>query len=271
VPLKDLCCYLKRAVNIVASLQKQLRKKKKKKKKKKKNDTSKALMQFLVILLGALCVYGAPDVFEIRAGDHYSNHSILTVHFRSSASQSAAVTMDFMSGAYYFEPGKDYGPETGCSAMSNANKVYGSSRCGYLQPHHEDSDRFTWRRHPSCFVLQGQGNSCVVRSNATCSLVQLIAYAYDDGKKPYGPHADPSLFYQFNGVYKTQYPYHLSLTYERNATVYEIRDGGRLLETHTIPHRDCGDSYLHGYKLYPYFGGGDVAPQTVRITIDENQ
>ena len=35
-------------------------------------------------------------------------------------------------------------PYPGC--MGSWNKLWGSSRCGYSHPHHQDSDRFVWRR-----------------------------------------------------------------------------------------------------------------------------
>ena len=42
-------------------------------------------------------------------------------------------------------------------------------RCGELHPHHDDSDRFVWRR----------------RNTSSEEEISLAAYAYDKGVKPY--------------------------------------------------------------------------------------
>jgi hypothetical protein len=61
------------------------------------------------------------------------------------------------------------------SCMASWNKLWGSSRCGYTHPHHQDSDRFVWRRH-----------------NATSDLVEIAAYSYDSGEC--APSADAGAF-----------------------------------------------------------------------------
>jgi hypothetical protein len=42
-----------------------------------------------------------------------------------------------------------FGPDEveGARCQSSWNKLWGGGRCGYLNFHHYDSDRFVWRRH----------------------------------------------------------------------------------------------------------------------------
>lgn len=207
-------------------------------------------------------------LYVIDAGAHYYEGHSLVPEFRSSASLSAAVVMDASCGQYAFDSGAVYGSETPCDAMGDANKLYGSSRCGFLQPHHHDSDRFTWRRHPRCYTLVGAGVQCRVVANASCTDLQFIAYGYDGGRMPYGPHADPQLMHVFARSYRVDTLYQLALQFGANQTLYSVRDAnGVALESYVMPHRAC-DTPLHGYYLYPYFGGPDVAPQRVVINLN---
>lgn len=89
---------------------------------------------------------------------------------------------------------------------------------------------------------------------------------------PYGPHADPKLFHVFSRDYDAEVALKLVLRYDRNQTGYEIwsASAGTLLESYVMPHRDCV-VFDGGYWLYPYFGGQDVAPQTMTIELNETQ
>ncbi len=222
----------------------------------------------MLLSLLALCLVDA-KLYVIDAGDHYPrDHSLVPV-FRSSTLLSASVVMDVSCGMYVFESNNTSGPELPCAAMGDANKLYGSSRCGYLQFHHLDSDRFTWRRHPRCWTLDTSNTThCRVAANASCTDIQLIAYGYDGGRKPYGPHADPALMHVFSRAYRVATLYHLALQFAANQTLYTVRDAtGATLDTYAMPHRQC-DEPLHGYYLFPYFGGPDVAPQRVAINLN---
>jgi hypothetical protein len=58
------------------------------------------------------------------------------------------------------------------------NKLYGSSRCGFLTHHHTESDRFVWRRPPSCIIFEngrviGERNNCTLQNK-----IEIAAYAY---------------------------------------------------------------------------------------------
>ena len=219
---------------------------------------------FLLLFLVSTC---CGDFYVITQGDHYANHTLIP-SFRDGTFQQGVVNMDLQTGNYFFNTANPGGPETACAAMLDANKVFGSSRCGYLNSHHKDSDRFTWRRHPRCYAKKTTSQGCVVVSNATCTDIQFIAYAYDDGRKPYGPNKDPNLFYLFPQTFQTQTNYIMSFNYTLTSTYYEIRNAANslLLANHTIPHRPCSN-YKHGYHLYPYFGGQNVAPQTMGVTL----
>ena len=74
---------------------------------------------------------------------------------------------------------------SGSRCQSGWNKLYGASRCGYLNHHHRDSDRFVWRRHPSCIKFQ---NGRVIGEVENCQYkdkIQVAAYAYDKNRKPF--------------------------------------------------------------------------------------
>lgn len=220
------------------------------------------LVHFLFLSLVAATPY------LIKKGDHYSNHSFFDPGFRDGVIQKALLRMSSAACLYFFDTANPGGPETACAAMSDNNKVFGSSRCGYLNPHHQDSDRFTWKRHPDCYKRSGTGNDCKVISNSSCADFQLLAYAYDNGRKPYGPGRDPNLMFLFPTKFEAEITYQLILTYGVNQTSYTILNeaGTEQLGIHTIPHRECSD-WKHGYKLWPYFGGQNVSPSNMIVNL----
>lgn len=77
----------------------------------------------------------------VEPGDHYAA-PVLPVGFVDA--QVRTVQIRFEASAAVYACNCTAEPYPGC--MSSWNKLWGSSRCGFSHPHHEDSDRFVWRR-----------------------------------------------------------------------------------------------------------------------------
>eukprot|EP01116_Phalansterium_solitarium_P013426 TRINITY_DN30787_c0_g1_i1.p1 TRINITY_DN30787_c0_g1~~TRINITY_DN30787_c0_g1_i1.p1 ORF type:complete len:206 (+),score=59.84 TRINITY_DN30787_c0_g1_i1:248-865(+) len=149
----------------------------------------------------------------------------------------------------------------GARCQSSWNKLWGNSRCGYLNLHHKDSDRFVWRRDVRCIEFNGSHVMGVVPNCTFANQVQIAAYAYDDGNIPY---QNASLLAEFNTTLTVGDVYFTRLDFAPDGTQYTLLDGrNATLETHFIAHRNCGHGYQHGYGLGFYFGGVCTAPQTV--------
>ena len=102
--------------------------------------------------------------------------------------------------------------------------------------------------------------------NQSCpylNLVQVAAYAYDDGHIPY---QNASLLHIFPTLLNIEAVYTLTLNFNPVNTVYTIWDaaGTTVLEQFTMKHRSC-NNYQQGYGLGLYFGGQCPAPQQVSI------
>ena len=66
--------------------------------------------------------------------------------------------------------------------QSSWNKLWGQARCGYTNYHHNDSDRFVWRRDWSCIQLNANGTD-VIGEVPHCQYrdqIEIAAYAYDN-------------------------------------------------------------------------------------------
>ena len=134
--------------------------------------------------------------------------------------------------------------------MSAWNKLWGASRCGDVHPHHLDSDRFVWRRH------QGSPSG----------RVELAAYSYDGGIKPYSP-PNPNLLQPFSSLLladgQTTYQLRMELP-DAGRTIFVLSDAsGAELERKTVVHRNACADYLKGYQLSLYYGGQCTAPSEV--------
>jgi hypothetical protein len=114
--------------------------------------------------------------------------------------------------------------------QADVNKLYGFSDC--FSGHQTNSARFGWR------WLEGK--------------LEIMAYCYQDGER-------------YSELITTV---EINKTYE-----YEIEITGssyifRLNQIEKIMPRGCGGSPF-GYKLFPYFGGQEVAPHDITIKIQD--
>jgi hypothetical protein len=119
----------------------------------------------------------------------------------------------------------------------DTSKLYGSSDC--FSPHTENSARFGWRWHK------------------TKNELQIIAFTHVNGE----------FFSEQIGVAKLHavYDYEIKLSEDKSSYLF-IFDG----KTLTRP-RGCQKKFMEGYKLYPYFGGNEKAPQDIKIKIEDNE
>jgi hypothetical protein len=112
------------------------------------------------------------------------------------------------------------------------NKLYGFSDC--LTDHMKNSARFGWN------WVNGQ--------------LQIHAFVHRDGK----------FYYKKIGVAHLDrfYDYNIKLSSDRKKYVFSFN--GQQVEME----RGCSKNKATGYRLYPYFGGNQVAPH--KITIELN-
>lgn len=114
--------------------------------------------------------------------------------------------------------------------QGDTNKLYGFSDC--LSSHHRNSARFGWRWY-----------------NNT---LELMAYTYAHKKRHYKVLKAINL----NQSYRCQ------IKVKKNIYVFSVED------VQVEMPRGCHRRIL-GYKLFPYFGGNEVAPHDVHIWIKE--
>ena len=116
------------------------------------------------------------------------------------------------------------------SNQGDINKLYGVSDCESY--HHTNSARFGWRWYNE--------------------KLEIWAYTYSGGKRDFAL-MDTVGFDAFNEY---------EIEFLEDKYVFRLND--KKLE---MP-RSCG-STAKGYKLFPYFGGDEAAPQDINILIEE--
>jgi hypothetical protein len=219
------------------------------------------LLHKFVLLVIELMVFGFSFAKEschtVKEGAHYS--SLIPFHgFTNTDVQFSWIKFDRSSAKYLFKPDDNKGHL--CS--TSWNKLFGSARCGLINDPHKDSDRFVWRRAQSCLKFNGE---YVVGEKEDCveaDLIELAAYAYDNGDKPFENQG--RLLKEFKYKVKVNEWYGYRLRIYRTFTVYELLDlNENILESISIDHRDCGNFYNQGTNLRFYFGGQCPAPSQV--------
>jgi hypothetical protein len=110
------------------------------------------LLSFLTFLglLGVSYAYDTPadnirGTFQVRKDLHYSNKTTLTWGENSAKSWNVTVSLSPSTATYDCSNTTDY-MCTDPAWVYDYNKLWGKSRCGYAHGHHQDSDRFVWRR-----------------------------------------------------------------------------------------------------------------------------
>lgn len=112
--------------------------------------------------------------------------------------------------------------------QGDTNKLYGFADC--FSSHHDNSARFGWR----WFNNQ----------------LELMAYTYADGERKY----EALIPIELNKEYTCE------IKAEGNKYIFKVEN-----KTVEMP-RGCSRGVV-GYKLFPYFGGDEVAPHDIHIWI----
>ena len=120
------------------------------------------------------------------------------------------------------------------------NKLFGIS----YGMHHKNSARFGWRW------------------NVEKKMIEILAYVYVDGVRVTEDGADLHIAYVFPGI---GYEYDIEVT----DTHYIFTINSSLFSDPKVVKIEH-DMHLTwwGYMLFPYFGGNEVAPQTVYIDLE---
>lgn len=119
----------------------------------------------------------------------------------------------------------------GNTNQGDTNKLYGFSDC--LSQHHENSARFGWRW------------------NEQVNRLEIRAYSYAKGKRL-------SEFMDYIDLNK-DYGYEIKVV----GSTYEFYFNNKKI----VHPRGC-NGMGRGYKLYPYFGGDEVAPHDMDIVVN---
>lgn len=115
--------------------------------------------------------------------------------------------------------------------QADINKLFGISDCSSY--HHVNSARFGW--------------------NWFQDSMRIHAYWY----------ADSVRYYRQLGTVKIGVAFECRLDVAGGQYIFTLNG------KHDTVNRGCAADSIHGYKLYPYFGGNEPAPQTIRIKILE--
>lgn len=83
--------------------------------------------------------------FVVKKNRHYSNKTTVTWGENSEKLWNVTISLSASTATYDCSNTSTYmclDP----SWVYDYNKLWGKSRCGYADGHHQDSDRFVWRR-----------------------------------------------------------------------------------------------------------------------------
>lgn len=212
----------------------------------------------LLISLGA-CAASLKDkydniegVFAVKFNWHYSNKTSITWGQNSQKDFSVKISLSPTAASYDCTNTTNYSCEDP-AYMYDWNKLWGKARCGYTHDHHEDSDRFVFRK-------------C---SDSTCDAyvegvprIQIGAYSYDNGVAPYTGQ-DPGLLKTFKTTIDPDQFYIFQLIMDDTGlSTFVLKSSENVeIERQTIQHKTlCSDNYFEGTVQGLYFGGTCKAP-----------
>ena len=213
----------------------------------------------LLAILACVCVRVSAEPLDdqntgpymIRENFHYSNKTSITWGRNGLHSMSNVITLSSACATYD-------NSKNNCSSswQYDWNKLWGKARCGYAHDHHQDSDRFVWRRcsDSTCDAYDGTAK------------IQIAAYSYDNGVKPYP--ANPDLLKPFQTTISPEVPFLYTLAMsDDGASTFLLSDHvGVLLESVVVNHATlCEENYYEGTLQGFYFGGQCTAPEEMNV------
>jgi hypothetical protein len=184
-------------------------------------------------------------VYAVPTNFHYPNKTTVIWGENNATSWSVQVSLSPSCGTYNSSSTCD-----DTKWYGDWNKLWGKARCGYANSHHDDSDRFVWRR---------------ATDSIDNTLISLAAYSYDFGRKPY---ETPELLKAFTTLLSPDVIYTLAMTMDAEGlTQYELlSQDGVFLEKQEVQHSNlCPGNYFEGTVHGLYFGGDCRAPTPVTI------
>ncbi|HEY8402415.1 MAG TPA: hypothetical protein VIK89_14200 [Cytophagaceae bacterium] len=148
----------------------------------------------------------------------------------NSNSKISLINSDEISFLVQFDNSCKYTTQNPAN-QADINKLYGLSDCG--SQHHENSARFGWRWYED--------------------KLEILAYCYVEGERDYKPIK----------VIQPNQTYSFKLKIAEDQYYFSVDD------TTVAMKRGCNYN-KYRYRLYPYFGGDEVAPQDIHIKIKES-
>jgi hypothetical protein len=219
-------------------------------------------MQSLVFFLASMRIVSSVEtdningVYAVFKNMHYANKTGLSWGQNGEADWSVAVTVPLQAAVYNCSNTSTYSCEDPAWA-DDWNKLWGKARCGYAHDHHEDSDRFVFRRcsDPSC--------SGYITNT---SRIQIGAYSYDGGLKPY---QNDYLLKTFRTTLEPNIEYILNLVQDSTGlSTFNLQSStGAIIETQYVQHTvTCSNNYAEGTVEGLYFGGTCRAPADLVVS-----
>lgn len=196
-------------------------------------------------------------IYMVKYNDHYSNKSSVTWGMNSDKIFSVNVKLSLACSTYDCKNTTSYTCEDSMYQY-DWNKLWGKARCGYYNSHHDDSDRFVFRKcsDNSCNAYNGENR------------IQIGAYSYDNGIAPYTGER-PDLMKTFTNTILPDQIYKLTLTMNDDGlSTFDLSDiNNNLIETQYINHENkCIKNYYEGIVDGLYFGGTCRAPIDIIVT-----
>lgn len=216
-------------------------------------------MMLSSFILCALCTLVSAQMYDNINGNfavyknrHYSNKTTVTWGQNSQKDWYVTAILPRAAAIYDCTNTTTYSCEDPVY-MYDWNKLWGKARCGYTHDHHEDSDRFVFRK-------------C---SDASCAgyipkeeRIEIGAYSYDGGVAPYTGE-NPNLMKTFTTTILPNIPYQYRMIMEETGlSTFILNDAdGNELERQTVQHKvTCTSNYFEGTVDGLYFGGTCAAP-----------
>ena len=216
------------------------------------------LLITLVMVVGCALATEPQDtiqgIYTVHENMHYANKSTISWGQNGNYAISVVVSFSDSCGSY------------NCSGScedpvwyGDFNKLWGKARCGYTNSHHQDSDRFAWRR---CTA-----ETCSDYSEADGPRIQPAAYSYDAGTAPYTGE-NPELLKIIEQLLHPNVDYRLDLEMDASglSTFTVSSADGVEMESVSVQHSNtCSEDFNEGTLQGLYFGGTCTAPVDVTV------
>ena len=194
----------------------------------------------------------------VFSGDHFADNAFFGNYWGTNGDALWYNRVTFSRAAAEYSGGSCF-----ASTIEHLdwNKLWGKARCGYTHSHHQDSDRFVWRR------LQSEHTPSNCAGQTNCYGIQVATYSYDAGTKPYSQD-NWRLLREFKTILQPEIQYGLGMESFANGSVaYSLLDSqGILLEQIVNQHENLCSKFQQGLIHGLYFGGTCRAPLDIMVT-----